>query len=513
MKKGQWFQKILQCLIVATGSYILYRGSGILAETGWLNDFFRSDQTVKAMRDTAVGLYFPGYVTDWQESLENDWLHSWMEELMPVLQEWYEQAKRQQERGETENGENASEGGGKTDTEKDEGAKPKEEGEAETQQEGEGDTEERKTETEEEPETQEENKMGSEEETGAEGEDEAGSEEETGTEGEDEVGSEEEAGAEGEDEAGSEEETVTEAERETGTTEETGTGEEQETEPAEEGVTEAETGEETEVREALAFSQEKLEQLQDFDYLLNHYFVVDADTVTDAAQLNAGAFLETDLSIEKNPEVPQILIYHTHSQEAFLDSVEGDESTTIIGMGDYLAELLEETYGYQVIHDTGVYDLVDGVLDRSAAYDYARASVEQILEEYPTIEVVIDLHRDGVEGAHFVSEEQGKPTAKIMFFNGLSKDSGGRPLDYLYNPYIEENLAFSFQLQLAAEQYYPGFTRNIYLKGQRFNLHLRPRSLLVEAGTQLNTVEEEKNAMEPLADILNEVLSGNTRVP
>ncbi|MDO5345908.1 MAG: stage II sporulation protein P, partial [Lachnospiraceae bacterium] len=270
---------------------------------------------------------------------------------------------------------------------------------------------------------------------------------------------------------------------------------------------EAET--ETEIREALSLSEKQLEQLQDFDYLLNHYFVVDTDTVTDEMQLDASVLLEKDLSIEKNPDVPQILIYHTHSQEAFLDSVEGDTSTTIIGIGDYLAELLEKKYGYQVIHDTGVYDLVDGVLDRSAAYDYARASVEKILEENPTIEVIIDLHRDGVDGIHFVTEENGKSTAKIMFFNGLSKDCLGQPLDYLYNPYIEENLAFSFQLQLAAQQYYPDFTRNIYLKGQRFNLHLRPRSLLVEAGTQLNTVEEEKNAMEPLADILNEVLSGN----
>ena len=95
-----------------------------------------------------------------------------------------------------------------------------------------------------------------------------------------------------------------------------------------------------------------------------------------------------------------------------------------------------------------------------------------------------------------------------MFLNGMSMDSQGQPVSYLPNPYIQENLAFSFQLQLAASRNYPGFTRNIYLKGQRYNLHLRPRSLLIEAGSQLNTVEEEMNAMEPLADILNQVLSG-----
>ena len=81
-------------------------------------------------------------------------------------------------------------------------------------------------------------------------------------------------------------------------------------------------------------------------------------------------------------------------------------------------------------------------------------------------------------------------------------------MTYLPNPYISENLAFSFQLQMKAAQYYPGLTRNIYLQSLRYNLHFRPRSLLIESGTQLNTVEEEYNAMEPLADILNQVLRG-----
>ena len=95
-----------------------------------------------------------------------------------------------------------------------------------------------------------------------------------------------------------------------------------------------------------------------------------------------------------------------------------------------------------------------------------------------------------------------------MFFNGLSRTARNGNVDYLPNPYIEENLAFSFQLQIKAQEYYPGFTRHIYLQGLRYNLHLKPRALLIEAGSQLNTVEEEKNAMEPLADILDRVLAG-----
>ena len=93
-------------------------------------------------------------------------------------------------------------------------------------------------------------------------------------------------------------------------------------------------------------------------------------------------------------------------------------------------------------------------------------------------------------------------------FNGLSRTARNGNVDYLPNPYIEENLAFSFQLQIKAQEYYPGFTRHIYLQSLRYNLHLKPRALLIEAGSQLNTVEEEKNAMEPLADILDRVLAG-----
>ena len=280
----------------------------------------------------------------------------------------------------------------------------------------------------------------------------------------------------------------------------------------EQGESRAEQSESEPERSMEAFStglsHTLMEQLEDFDYLLSNYYTVDGGTTADAELLDAEKLLGTDLRLEKHPEVPQILIYHTHSQEAFADSREGYVEDTIVGMGKTLAEILEKEYGYSVIHDTGVYDLVDGVLDRSTAYDYARDAVKKILEEYPSIEVIIDLHRDGVEGEKFVTEIDGKPTSRIMFFNGISRNSQNEPLTWLQNPYIEQNLAFSLQMQLAAQEKYPGFTRNIYLKAERFNLHLRPRSVLIEAGTQLNTVEEERNAMAPIAEVLDTVLSG-----
>lgn len=249
------------------------------------------------------------------------------------------------------------------------------------------------------------------------------------------------------------------------------------------------------------------QMLADYDYLLNQFFIVDSQTSADAAQLNAAEFLGEDMALQKDTEKPQILLYHTHSQEAFADSREGEVEDTIIGVGNYLTELLTETYGYQVLHVTEAFDMESGELDRSAAYDYARPRLEALLKENPSIQVIIDLHRDGVpEDSHLVTEINGKPTAQIMFYNGLSYTTERGNLEYLPNPYIKDNLAFSFQMEYQAAQYYPQFYRGIYLAGYRYNLHLRPRSVLVEAGAQTNTVQEVKNAMEPFADILNRVL-------
>ncbi len=125
------------------------------------------------------------------------------------------------------------------------------------------------------------------------------------------------------------------------------------------------------------------------------------------------------------------------------------------------------------------------------------------MQENPSIQVILDIHRDGVaEDLHMVREIGGKPTAPIMFFNGMSQTPEG-PIEYLQNPYKKENLAFSLKLQLNAEAYYPGYTRKIYLKGLRYNLHLRPRSALIEVGAQTNTLEEAKNAMEPLSELID----------
>ena len=251
-----------------------------------------------------------------------------------------------------------------------------------------------------------------------------------------------------------------------------------------------------------------LEKLSDYEYLLGNFYTVDSSTMADSELLDAQKLLGKDMKIDTSSKGPKVLIYHTHSQEAFADSVSGDEDTTIVGMGTYLSELLNQKYGIETMHHKGVYDLVDGKLDRSKAYQLAEPEIQQILSDNPSIEVVIDLHRDGVaETTHLVTQVNGKATAQIMFFNGLSRTRANGSISYLPNPYIEDNLAFSLQMQIAATKKYPGFTRRIFLRAYRYNMHFKPKTLLIEAGAQTHTVEEMRNAMELLADTLNTVLT------
>lgn len=252
------------------------------------------------------------------------------------------------------------------------------------------------------------------------------------------------------------------------------------------------------------------EQLADFDFLLSNFYTVTSITTLKSSDIDAEEFMNMDLSIKGSNENPQILIYHTHSQEAFSDSVDGDTNTTIIGVGNYLTEILEEQFGYNVIHDTSTYDLVNGKLDRSSAYSQARSGVKKILEKNPTIEVVLDIHRDGVsDSTRLVTEINGKDTAQIMFFNGISRFKKSGDIDYLYNPYLSMNLALSLQMKLAAEAYYPGFTRKNYINAYKYNLDLCDKSMLIEVGAQTNTYQEAINAAEPLAVLLHKIIGND----
>ncbi|MBQ3665939.1 MAG: stage II sporulation protein P [Lachnospiraceae bacterium] len=241
-----------------------------------------------------------------------------------------------------------------------------------------------------------------------------------------------------------------------------------------------------------------------YEYMMKNFYTVVSSTTLKPEDINAEKLMNINMKLSTKSDQPQILIYHTHGQEGFTDSVSGNPETGIVGVGNYLVDLLRNQYGYNVIHITDSFDYVNGVFDRSKAYDYAYERIASVLAENPSIEVVIDLHRDGVgEQTHLVTEVNGKPTAQIMFFNGISRLNSIGEIGYLYNPYRTENLAMSLQMKVLAEEYFEGFTRRNYIQAYQYNLHMRPKSMLIEAGAQTNSFEEVKNAMEPLAALLH----------
>lgn len=248
-----------------------------------------------------------------------------------------------------------------------------------------------------------------------------------------------------------------------------------------------------------------LEQLLDRQYLYRNFYIVDPSTSVSNELFDANILVKKDLSIKKDSSKPQILIYHTHSQETFSDSRKDVEEDTIVGVGEELAKVLSD-YGYNVIHDKTKYDIMGEGLDRNLAYSYARDGIGKILEENPSIEVILDIHRDGGKKKR-VTNIDGVDTAQVMLFNGISTNAKGQVIERLPNKNLQGNLAFSLQIQLKGREIFPGLMYKNYLKSLRYNQHFRERSILAEVGTDKNTVAEAKNAMNYLGALINEVLS------
>ena len=247
---------------------------------------------------------------------------------------------------------------------------------------------------------------------------------------------------------------------------------------------------------------------------LRNLYTIEPQTVFLPQMFDAREFMGVDFRV--NPisvalNEPVVLIFHTHSTEFFVDSNPEDKFTGIVGIGRYLAGLLNGL-GIPTLHYTRRFDFIDGQSRILGAYERQEPYIRAILEQYPTIEIIIDLHRDGLpEGAPvLVQYIQGLgEAAQIMLFNGLTlRNVNGQatPIEHLPNPYIPYNLAFSFQMQMVANEIFPGLMRRIFLHAFRYSLHFLPGSLLVEVGAQNNTFEQARLAMHPFAIMLANVI-------
>lgn len=251
-------------------------------------------------------------------------------------------------------------------------------------------------------------------------------------------------------------------------------------------------------------------QFKDTSYVYKNYMTAPSSMEFDLDMLEKWDFYELinkPISLKESVEEPQVLIFHTHSREEYIGGL------TVVDIAEALKKELEENYGIGVLHVTDSFYESSNTGNRPTGGEYERMEpvIREVLNENPSISVVIDLHRDGVnEGVHLVTEIDGKQTAKIMFVNGLclNRNMAGEVEEKkaLPNPYIGDNLAFSLQAQVQMNQLYPGLSRKIYLNEWRYSTHMRAYSLLMEWGAQTNTSEEAVNAVGPVAEILAKVL-------
>lgn len=223
------------------------------------------------------------------------------------------------------------------------------------------------------------------------------------------------------------------------------------------------------------------------------------------------SLLLRDLDWDLSQEEPTVLILHSHGSESYTPTEDYTESSqyrtldtryNVVSVGAYLGKLLEEG-GIRVIHDTTLHD------DPSYndAYRQSRTAARKYLEEYPSICLILDIHRDAAE------DSQGRQVAKTVSAGGqdiaqlmlvVGTDAGG-----LVHPNWQENMALAVKLHTQLEKNFPGICRPISFRSQRFNQDLSPGALIVEIGTAGNTRQEALLAAEVLAKSILDLSQGS----
>jgi len=184
---------------------------------------------------------------------------------------------------------------------------------------------------------------------------------------------------------------------------------------------------------------------------------------------------------ELNKNDPYILIYHTHTSESYYDG------GTVVDVGKTMAEEFEK-HGYKTIHLTEVFDKEKF----SGAYSRSVEGAKKVLEKYPSIKLVFDIHRDSITTSSGVTyrpltEIEDQNCAQVMFVCGT--DAKG-----LNHPNWRENFKFALDVSRTAGEIYGPISRPVNLRGDRFNTHLTNHSFLIEVGSDANFLDEAKLA-------------------
>lgn len=221
---------------------------------------------------------------------------------------------------------------------------------------------------------------------------------------------------------------------------------------------------------------------------------------------------EYDFGYNAESDEPLVLVLHTHATECYSREAstyfeEGsktrtvDEKTNMIAVGKVFAETLEEN-GIPTLHCTVQHDAES----YSDSYSLAAASIREYIKKYPTIKYVFDLHRDAIiyesgAKARPISTVDGKEAAQIMFVAGT--DAGGADF-----PHWQKNLTFTLKLTEKLGKQYPTLVRTTALRGASYNQQYTDGSVLVEIGSDGNTLSQAKYSAELLAKTVAELIKG-----
>ena len=226
-------------------------------------------------------------------------------------------------------------------------------------------------------------------------------------------------------------------------------------------------------------------------------------------ELDVAAMAQAELALDLPEEGPQVLIVHTHGSEAYTpDGTDtyvatgecrtADKTKSVVRVGEEVAKVLTEM-GLTVVHDTELYDYPA----YNGSYDRSLAAVEHWLAQYPTIQVVLDIHRDALIGADGtvykpITTINGESCAQVMLVMGSNA---------LYDhPGWLENLALAVQVQKEMNTLWPTLARPIGLRENRYNQQTAPGAMLVEVGSHGNTLQEALAAARMFARALGAVL-------
>lgn len=215
------------------------------------------------------------------------------------------------------------------------------------------------------------------------------------------------------------------------------------------------------------------------------------------------------------PEPKRVLIYHTHTYEAFAQNADdpyaetetwrtADSGHNMIRVGEELAALLR-ALGLEVVHDTTAFEPPA----LSSAYSRSLSMLEKRLAAGESYDLYIDLHRDAYSASYGGGNTVAAPgghAAKLMMLIGRGEGAAGG--GYAQKPDWQANLAIAQSITDSLNQQQPGLCREVCVKSGRYNQHIAPCCILVEAGNNRNTLQEVLAAMPYLADAVNEVLAG-----